>query len=160
VTSFLVLFGKTFVFGKYDVLLTTDCDPTTEVCFVRECTPDDPENNPCSTPDVPKEYFRLVNLEAHLIPECTEANDSCRQVTCTPDMGTECLSLVCDEKNFPEGSEGWSCIDPATYQEEATAVPEATENDNVEGLEPIAAEPDADKSSSASGTDTPADELA
>ena len=115
VLSVIATFWRTFISREYVIMFQSNCDPTTDRCFVQECTPDAPDTNPCFDAAATKEYFVQLAMDAHAVPTCTEDNHQCTTIRCTPDMGDECHETFCDSADsaLPDGV---TCNDPATYQ--------------------------------------------
>lgn len=110
-----VTFWRIVIARDYPISLETACDPASEKCFIKTCTPDDPANNPCSDEKATTEYYKTLQMEAHSIPACDESNGNCAQLSCVGQMAdAACTETLCDESaKLPDGV---TCNDPATYQ--------------------------------------------
>ena len=136
-----VTFWRIFIARDYWISFETVCDPTIEKCFVRECTPDDTENNPCSDTEATQEYYKALDMRARSVPQCNESNGDCMALNCVGFPNSECRETLCDDSaELPEGT---VCNDPATYEPfttESDALWEATSeseqgDDAMEGNE-------------------------
>jgi hypothetical protein len=99
---------------EYPISFESACDPASEQCFVKTCTPADPANNPCSDEKVTAEYYKMIKMQASVVPACTEASGNCAELACGNLPANLCEETLCDESS--ELSDGVTCNDPATYQ--------------------------------------------
>lgn len=121
VLSVGVTFWRIFIARDYAISFDVACDPASERCFVKTCTPDDPANNPCLDEKASVEYSKTLQMDAHLIPACDETNDNCSRLSCTGQSTDECREILCDASaELPDGT---TCNDPATYQPPAPTEP-------------------------------------
>ncbi len=88
-----------FYFQKdYDFIVETQCDPTVEECFYRDCT------NPSDCPPNGLSEFKRYSLSAHDYDMCL--NEDCA-LFCESD-GSKCESIQCT----PDEEFGESCVSP------------------------------------------------
>ena len=89
-----------FYFKKdFDFIVETQCDPSVEECFERDCTnPDDCPPNGLS--DFKRYRLNANDFKACVNEDCTQACETgaikCTQVACTEntDVGESCISPV------------------------------------------------------------------
>ena len=114
--SVLATFWRVFIAAEYTVVFEARCDPTRERCFVRVCTPDTPDTNPCMNDSAAsEEYFVRVAMDAHAMPGCSEENHQCADIRCTPSMNDECQETYCSPEDAAL-TEGATCSNPATHR--------------------------------------------
>ena len=93
----------------YVIEAQTDCDPTTEKCFVYHC---DPATETC-TGDAGQDtsYYKISRRVASLIPNCDPKDENCQPFVC--DEGEKnCSETFCNEQTKQKGDE---CNDPVQY---------------------------------------------
>lgn len=120
VIAFLIAGAITITFWRivlkrdYIVQAQTDCDPTTENCFIWKCDPSSTEEGEACTgdPETDTWYYKIVRRNAKNIPLCDpNADENCDAYTCVPDE-KDCSDDLCTPENV---SEGESCNDPVQY---------------------------------------------
>lgn len=107
--SVAITFNKYFILKDYYIQAETECDPTTERCFVYEC---DLETEECSeNPEENISYYKLITKKAYMFPDCDPNNDeNCPALQCAPDE--DCKYSLCEEDNEAEDI---VCNDPEEY---------------------------------------------
>ena len=100
-----------------DFLLDVDmaCDPSTEQCFVSDCSPEDNPN--CDTSP-----YKYVEILASNAPRCLEEH-SCDSFSCDPD-DTTCSITYCNEETISEG-ETCTSLSPS-IEERSTSTDDGT----------------------------------
>lgn len=130
---FLFLAGSVFatyyrvvIARDYVIMGQTDCDPTTENCFIYEC---DPEAGECT--GIPEEdtwYYKKVSRKAANIPLCDPNDENCEALVCG-EGEEECEEILCSEETMAEGD---ICSDPETYNAENPVEEECKEPSGAE----------------------------
>jgi len=111
--SVAVTFWRYMVKRDYIVQAQTDCDPTTENCFIWECDPASTVEGEACTGDEETDiwYYKIVHRNAKNIPLCDPNDENCTALVCDPDE-KDCSEELCSESNVPEGE---TCNDPEQY---------------------------------------------
>ncbi len=80
---------------KYDFLVETSCDNTTETCFYRDCLA---ENNEC--PPNEFSYYNMYTIQASDFKACTNGNcaEACKRGTIS------CIKTECSESDTTDGT--------------------------------------------------------
>lgn len=84
--------------SQRDFLLDVDvaCDPSTEHCFIADCSPEEDPN--CDTSP-----YKYVEILARNAPSCLEEH-ACDSFSCDPNDAT-CSITYCDEDTVSEGEQ-------------------------------------------------------
>src|SRR6266567_2718952 len=110
----------------YIIEAQTDCDPTTEKCFVAHC---DPTTDTTCTGDEEKDtsYYKKAQRVAANIPLCDPADEACKPFECSQDE-KDCTVTLCDETTKGKDDE---CSDPEQYNIDHPATDEAAVGDGT-----------------------------
>ncbi len=113
VGSVAVTFWRYMIKRNYIVQAQTECDPTTENCFVWKCDPASTEESEACTGDPEKDiwFYKIIRRNAKNIPLCDPNNENCPALVCDPGE-KDCSEELCVEENVPEGE---YCNNPDQY---------------------------------------------
>jgi len=113
VGSVAVTFWRYMIRRDYIVQAQTDCDPTTENCFIWECDPASTVEGEACTGDPESDiwYYKIIHRNAKNIPNCDPNDENCTALVCDPGE-KDCSEELCTDENVPEGE---SCSDPVQY---------------------------------------------
>jgi hypothetical protein len=113
VGSVAVTFWRYMIRRDYIVQAQTDCDPTTENCFIWECDPESTvEGEACTgDPELDTWYYKIIHRNAKNIPDCDPNDENCTALVCDPGE-KDCAEELCTDENV---SEGEFCSDPVQY---------------------------------------------
>jgi hypothetical protein len=113
VGSVAVTFWRYMIKRDYVVQAQTDCDPTTENCFIWKCDPASTvEGETCTgDPETDIWYYKIIHRNAKNIPLCDPNDENCAALVCDPGE-KDCSEEFCTPQNVkaPE-----TCNDPAQY---------------------------------------------
>lgn len=127
VGSVAVTFWRYMVKRDYIVQAQTDCDPTTEKCFVWQCDPASTVEGEACTGDPESDiwYYKIIHRNAKNIPLCDPNDENCTALVCDPGE-KDCSEELCSENNVPEGE---TCNDPEQYNIDNPPEEECAEDD-------------------------------
>lgn len=92
----------------YLISAETDCDPTSEKCFIYIC---DPKTEGCTgDPEEDTWYYKIIKRKASNIPLCDPNDENCEALTCLKGEN-DCSFEFCQEGN----ADGIECNDPEQY---------------------------------------------
>lgn len=135
--SIFFTFYRFIVQKDYLIEGEADCDPTTEKCFIWQCTPDSSVNDEACTGNAEKDiwYYKLVQKKAANIPLCNPDEDkNCKPLACVPEE-KDCMEIFCNEQNKIDQKA--ECNDPIQYQKDnppKTDSENTTSSDETSGL--------------------------
>jgi hypothetical protein len=159
IASVGVTFWRIYIKKDYIVQAQTDCDPTTEKCFVWQCDPKSTVEGEACTGDPDKDtwYYKIVKKNASLIPLCDPNDENCKPLECA-DGEKDCSVTLCDETNKKE--QGVECNDPVQYNidnpaEETDATCDPATEDCSDAADTTATDTTATDQSSQDQTGTP-----
>ena len=111
VTYFRIMIKKDYIISAQ-----TDCDPTTEKCFIWNCDPNSQVEGEACTGDATKDtwYYKIIKRKAANIPLCDPKDENCAALTC-PEGKKNCSEVFCSAETATQGEE---CSDPETYIQE------------------------------------------
>lgn len=113
VGSVAVTFWRYMIKKNYVVQAQTDCDPTTENCFIWKCDPASTVEGEKCTGDPEKDiwYYKIIRRNAKNIPLCDPNDENCTALVCDPGE-KDCSEELCTSENVkaPE-----TCNDPVQY---------------------------------------------
>ena len=111
--SVAVTFWRYMVKRDYIVQAQTDCDPTTEKCFIWKCDPASTvEGEKCTgDPDKDTWYYKIIHRNAKNIPLCDPNDKNCTALVCDPGE-KDCSEELCTAQNVKAPD---TCNDPVQY---------------------------------------------
>ncbi|MBU4216380.1 hypothetical protein L6270_01530 [Candidatus Parcubacteria bacterium] len=114
VGSVAVTYWRIMIKKDYIIEAQTDCDPTTEQCFVWECDPESMEEGEACTGDADADiwYYKIVKRNASRIPLCDPADEDCDALVCG-ESEPECEEILCNEDNKED--QEVECNNPEEY---------------------------------------------
>ncbi len=122
-----VTFVKYFIMKDYYIQAETECDPSSERCFIYECDPEE-DGEDCPEDEAERiSYYKLIKKKAYAIPLCDPEDENCPALVCLP--GEDCEETLCEEDNEEEGI---VCNDPAEYAEGDSALGDDEAEDEEE----------------------------
>jgi hypothetical protein len=127
VGSVAVTFWRYMMKRDYIIQAQTDCDPTTENCFVWKCDPASSVEGEACTGDEESDtwYYKIIRRNAKNIPLCDPNDENCTALVCDPGE-KDCSEELCTDDNVPEGE---SCNDPEQYLIDNPPEEECAEDD-------------------------------
>jgi hypothetical protein len=111
--SIAVTFWRYIVKRDYIIQAQTDCDPTTENCFVWQCDSESTVEGEACTGDPEKDiwYYKIIHRNAKNIPPCDPNDEDCAALVCEENE-LECSEEFCTAENVTAPD---ICNDPAQY---------------------------------------------
>ena len=111
--SVAVTFWRYIVKRDYIVQAQTDCDPTTENCFIWKCDPASTVEGEACTGDPEKNiwYYKIIHRNAKNIPNCDPKDENCKALVCNPGE-KDCSEELCTPESVKAPD---TCNDPAQY---------------------------------------------
>jgi hypothetical protein len=111
--SVAVTFWRYMVRRDYIIQAQTDCDPTTENCFIWKCDPASTVEGETCTGDPESDiwYYKIIHRNAKNIPDCDPKDENCTALVCDPGE-KDCSEELCTPENVKAPD---TCNDPVQY---------------------------------------------
>jgi len=111
--SVVATYWRIVVKRDYIVQAQTDCDPTTENCFIWQCDPQSNVEGEACTGDPESDiwYYKIIRRNAKNIPLCDPNDENCAALVCNPGE-KDCSEELCTAENVKAPD---TCNDPAQY---------------------------------------------